>query len=196
MATTLVIRDQYGIHPDDVKFVQEKVKEIVELLRKFKFLEMSASEQACLIGQVLNELQPKIFKGQWLNFLQDHFGKFRTTRTFQNWMLMARFRPALLKSVPPKSAEMVEPVLDVSASQSTISDVKSLSPSKSTTYTSPSNLPTIETSVKLIQGWMRQQRSKSRATPKKREPREYCPTCGQFLSKRVKTWMKHHGSQK
>jgi hypothetical protein len=196
MSTTLIIRDQYGIHPDDAEFVREKIKEIVERLRGFRFLEMSASDQACFIGQALNELQPKIFKGHWLNFLQDHFGEFRSQRTLYNWMLMAKFRPVLLKHPPKKLIEATKPILDATGSESKTYDSQSVTSTESRTYATPSNLPSIETSIKLIQGWLAKQRGKTRSTSKKRELREYCPTCGQFLSKRVKGRMKEHSAKR
>jgi len=89
-------------------------------------------------------------------------------------MQLATFRPALLKYSIHGSAR-TETTQDVTVSESTTCDEKEVSDinsAESTTYATPANLPNIETATKLIQGWMRQHRSKNRIG--RRQPLAVC----------------------
>jgi hypothetical protein len=64
---------------------------------------------------------------------------------------------------------------------------------KSATYREFDQLPGIGAALKIIQSWSKRRRV-DRSDPKV-SPKEYCPTCGQVMTKPAKAWMKEHSGR-
>jgi len=93
MAFTLIVRDQYGVHPDDRQFVEKKTQEILEQYDHFHLLHKKLLQQVWVIGTLLFQLKEKVFDGQWQNFCREHF-KVSLPR-IRIYMQLAANRPRL-----------------------------------------------------------------------------------------------------
>ena len=93
MTLSLVVRDQYGVHPDDQPFVEEKIKQVMQQYGQFHLLEKKLLQQVWVIGTLLHQLKEKVFAHQWQNFCQDHFKV--SQRRIQQYMQLAANRPQL-----------------------------------------------------------------------------------------------------
>jgi hypothetical protein len=186
--STFIMRNQYGVHPDDEHAVESKVKEVLRACDALDSLSIQALEQVWIIGGLLIELKGKVYHGQWMSFCRDHFRRI-SHYSITNYMQLAHFRPRLLDHLKLRTGSEFE--LAAADPAGEVDRSRLAKQLKLDTYSD--ELPGIKAALKIIQGWTKRKKS---ASSREVRLKEYCPTCGQVITKPARAWMKEHSGKR
>jgi hypothetical protein len=91
----LVLRDAFGINPDEKSIVETKVKHLLGQHNELELMPWKMLQNASEIGAELIALKEKVYHGQWTEFCRQSFASL-SQRKIDRYMQLARNKERLL----------------------------------------------------------------------------------------------------